>query len=165
MRHRNTESKTVTKPGFRPAKAESAVDLVSHAVDAPEQTGPRPIIHGPRTLTAQLSVYAGVLLPLIALIAAIPLLWGHGLDWVDVGLALVFYLISGLGVTIGFHRYFTHGSFKANRPLRAALAIAGSLSVQGSIITWVADHRRHHAFQIPTAIRIRRGLLAPRLGL
>lgn len=146
MRHRNSESKTVTKPGFRPAKAESAVDLVSHAVDAPEQTGPRPIIHGPRTLTAQLSVYAGVLLPLVALIAAIPLLWGHGLDWVDVGLALVFYLISGLGVTIGFHRYFTHGSFRANRPLRAALAIAGSLSVQGSIITWVADHRRHHAF-------------------
>ncbi|NMH95697.1 acyl-CoA desaturase, partial [Pseudonocardia bannensis] len=69
-----------------------------------------------------------------------------GLGWVDVGLALGFYLVSGLGVTVGFHRYFTHGSFKANRPLRIALAVAGSLALQGGVISWVADHRRHHAF-------------------
>ena len=51
-----------------------------------------------------------------------------------------------LGTTVGFHRYFTHGSFKARRPLRVALAVAGSMAVQGPILHWVADHRRHHAF-------------------
>ncbi|HEY6745474.1 MAG TPA: acyl-CoA desaturase, partial [Mycobacteriales bacterium] len=66
--------------------------------------------------------------------------------WVDVGLAVGFYLISGLGVTVGFHRYFTHGGFKAQRWLRLTLAVAGSLSVEGGVIRWVADHRRHHAF-------------------
>ena len=55
-------------------------------------------------------------------------------------------MISGLGITVGFHRHFTHGSFKANRPLRIALAVAGQMAVQGPVIIWVADHRRHHAF-------------------
>ena len=73
-------------------------------------------------------------------------LWGTGLSWVDITLAVVFYAISGHGITVGFHRYFTHGSFKANRPLRIALAIAGSLAIQGPVTRWVADHRRHHAF-------------------
>lgn len=134
------------KPGFRPSKEESSVDLTTYARQHPHLTGPRPVIEGPRTLRAQLAVYVGVLLPLAALVAAVPLAWGWGLHWADVVIAFAFYVISGLGVTVGYHRYFTHGSFKANKPLRAALAVAGSLSVQGSVITWVADHRRHHAF-------------------
>jgi stearoyl-CoA desaturase (delta-9 desaturase) len=63
-----------------------------------------------------------------------------------VGLAVAFYFLTGLGVTVGFHRYFTHGSFKAKRPLRVALAVIGSTAFQGGVIGWVADHRRHHAF-------------------
>jgi stearoyl-CoA desaturase (delta-9 desaturase) len=55
-------------------------------------------------------------------------------------------VVSGLGITVGFHRYFTHGSFKANRPLKITLAAAGQMAVQGPVIIWVADHRRHHAF-------------------
>ena len=55
-------------------------------------------------------------------------------------------MVAGLGITVGFHRYLTHGSFKAKRWLRVALAVAGSLAIQGDIIQWVADHRRHHAF-------------------
>jgi stearoyl-CoA desaturase (delta-9 desaturase) len=51
-----------------------------------------------------------------------------------------------LGASVGFHRYFTHGAFRCGRTLRIALAVAGSLSVQGPVIHWVADHRRHHAF-------------------
>jgi stearoyl-CoA desaturase (delta-9 desaturase) len=85
-------------------------------------------------------------IPPLALVAAVPLTWGWGLDWVDVGLFVGFYVVSGLGVTVGLHRYFTHGSFKASRPLRIALAVAGSMSLQGSVVSWVADHRRHHAF-------------------
>jgi stearoyl-CoA desaturase (delta-9 desaturase) len=54
--------------------------------------------------------------------------------------------VSGLGVTVAYHRHFTHGSFKAKPWLRVLMAIAGSIAMQGPVITWVADHRRHHAF-------------------
>src|SRR2546428_12485016 len=87
-----------------------------------------------------------VAIPLVALIAAIPLMWGWGLGWHDVLLALAFYWLSGLGVTVGYHRYFTHGSFKAKRGLRGALAIAGSLAIEGPVITRVSDHRTHHKY-------------------
>ena len=87
-----------------------------------------------------------VAVPFLALIAAIPLLWGWGLNWHDVVIALVFYWVSGLGITVGYHRYFTHGSFKAKTGLRVALAIAGSLAIEGPVITWVSDHRRHHKY-------------------
>jgi stearoyl-CoA desaturase (delta-9 desaturase) len=106
----------------------------------------RPILDGRRGIAPQIAVYVFVVLPLLALVAAVPFAWGWGLTWVDVAIALVFYVVSGLGVTVGYHRYFTHGSFKAVRPLRIALALAGSMAMQGPVITWVADHRRHHAF-------------------
>jgi stearoyl-CoA desaturase (delta-9 desaturase) len=108
--------------------------------------GPKPVMDGQRTPTAHALVKVFVVVPLLALVAAIPMAWGWGLSWTDVGLAVGFYAVSGLGVTVGFHRYFTHSAFRANRPLRVALAIAGSLSMEGPVIGWVADHRRHHAF-------------------
>jgi len=111
-----------------------------------KQTGPKPLTAGTRPLAAQISVYVFVLVPLIALAAAIPFAWGWGLGWVDIALAAVFYVFTGLGVTVGFHRHFTHGSFKTNRWVRAVLAIAGMMAVQGPVVNWVADHRRHHAF-------------------
>ena len=58
---------------------------------------------------------------MLALVAAVPLAWGWGLSWLDVGLAVGFYLVSGFGVTVGFHRYFTHRAFKASRGLRNGL--------------------------------------------
>ncbi len=91
-----------------------------------------------------LGLFIGV--PFVALVVAVPFAWGWGLTWTDLGLALLFYVVSGLGITVGYHRYFTHGSFKAARPLRIALAAAGSLAIEGPVIRWVADHRRHHAF-------------------
>ncbi|CAM00159.1 stearoyl-CoA desaturase (delta-9 desaturase) [Saccharopolyspora erythraea NRRL 2338] len=119
----------------------------SVAQEAPSaESGPKPLTAGSRPWIGQLSVYLFVLVPFAALIAAIPFAWGWGLGWVDVSLALVFYAISGLGVTVGFHRYFTHGSFKTNRGVKIALAISGMMAVQGPAITWVADHRRHHAY-------------------
>ena len=115
--------------------------------ESPTRTsGPQPILDGRRAIAQQIGVYVFVVVPLLALIAAIPLAWGWGLGWADVAIAAVFYVVSGLGITVGFHRYFTHGSFKAARPLRIALAVAGSLAMQGPVVDWVADHRRHHAF-------------------
>ncbi|MBE9373899.1 acyl-CoA desaturase [Saccharopolyspora sp. HNM0983] len=124
----------------------AATEPVAAERAAETRSGPKPLTEGRRGWVAQLSVYLFVLVPFVALIAAVPFAWGWGLGWVDVGLALVFYVISGIGVTVGFHRHFTHGSFKANRGVRAALAIAGMMSAQGPVITWVADHRRHHAY-------------------
>jgi stearoyl-CoA desaturase (Delta-9 desaturase) len=89
----------------------------------------RPILAGRRGLAPQIGVYVFVILPLVALVATIPFAWGWGLTWTDVAIAGVFYVASGLGITVGFHRYFTHGSFKAKRPLRIALALAGSLAM------------------------------------
>ncbi len=87
-----------------------------------------------------------VAIPMLALLAAIPLAWGWGLGWHDVIIAVVFYYVSGLGIAMGFHRYFTHLSYKAKPGLRIALAIAGSLAIEGPILNWVADHRRHHKY-------------------
>jgi stearoyl-CoA desaturase (Delta-9 desaturase) len=108
--------------------------------------GPKPIVSGKRNLATQIAVYIFILVPFAAVIAAVPLTWGWGLTWVDVALFMVFYWVTLLGVTVGYHRHFTHGSFKAKRGLRIALALAGSFGVQSPPITWVADHRRHHAF-------------------
>ena len=115
----------------------------SSAIEGP---GPRSLFDGQRTTGEQLLVKAFVVVPLLALLAAVPLAWGWGLSWTDIGLAMSFYFLSGLGITVGFHRHFTHRAFKATRALKIGLAITGSMAFQGPIINWVADHRRHHAF-------------------
>jgi stearoyl-CoA desaturase (delta-9 desaturase) len=94
----------------------------------------------------QIVLFCFITIPFLALVAAVPLAWGWGLSWHDIVIASVMYAVAGHGVTVGFHRYFTHGSFRAKRWLRVALAIAGSLAIEGPVIRWVADHRRHHAF-------------------
>ena len=109
-------------------------------------SGPKPVIEGTKQPGEQFTLYAFVIVPFLAFLAAVPVAWGWGLGWTDVILFICFYYVSGLGVTVGYHRLFTHGSFKANRPLRIALAIAGSMAIEGPVIRWVADHRRHHAF-------------------
>lgn len=94
----------------------------------------------------QVALLVFVAVPFLAVLAAVPVAWGGWLSWTDVVLALVFYSVSGFGITVGYHRHFTHGSFRANRPLRIALAVAGSLAIEGPVVRWVADHRKHHAF-------------------
>ena len=84
--------------------------------------------------------------PFAGLVAAVWLLWGRGIGYADAGLALFLYLLTGFGVTVGFHRCLTHRSFTARPSLRVALAVAGSMSFQGEVNGWVAVHRRHHAF-------------------
>lgn len=85
-----------------------------------------------------------VVLPFVGLVAAIVLLWGIALDWQHLMLFGVMYLLTVLGITIGYHRLFTHRSFKTPRPVGVLLAVLGSMAVQGPLFNWVADHRRHH---------------------
>ncbi|WP_030451994.1 acyl-CoA desaturase [Herbidospora cretacea] len=113
---------------------------------APKQ--PKPDMDPERKTTPEIITFGAVVgLPLVALALAVPVAWAWGwLSWVDVAIAFVFYMFTGLGVTVGLHRYFTHGSFKAKRPLKIALGVAGSMSLEMSVLDWVATHRKHHKF-------------------
>jgi stearoyl-CoA desaturase (delta-9 desaturase) len=88
---------------------------------------------------------AAVFLPFAITLAAIPIFWGSWLGWTDVAAFAFMYLISGLGVTVGFHRMLTHRAFQTHKATRYLFAYLGMLSVQGPVIDWVADHRKHHA--------------------
>lgn len=87
-----------------------------------------------------------VVVPLIAVAVAIPVAWGGWVSWLDITLAVSLWAITALGITVGYHRFFTHGSFKANRAVKITLAVMGSLAIEGSLNQWVADHRKHHKF-------------------
>ncbi|MDQ3934209.1 MAG: acyl-CoA desaturase [Actinomycetota bacterium] len=85
-------------------------------------------------------------LPMVALVVAGWQLWEQALHVSDLIVFAIVYALTGLGITVGFHRHLTHRAFKAKTPVRAALAILGSAAVEGPVISWVADHRKHHAF-------------------
>jgi stearoyl-CoA desaturase (delta-9 desaturase) len=100
---------------------------------------------GASALERRITVFA-VVVPFLGFVTAIALLWGSGVTWLDLAILAVMYVLVGFGVTIGFHRMLTHRAFETKPWLRATFAILGSMSVQGAVIHWVADHRRHHAF-------------------
>jgi stearoyl-CoA desaturase (delta-9 desaturase) len=84
--------------------------------------------------------------PFLALFLAAWQVWGSALHWSDVFLFGGMYLLTGLGITVGFHRHLTHRAFKTHGWLHGLLAILGSAAIEGPVISWVADHRKHHAF-------------------
>ncbi len=126
------------------AIAMTTTDVTTPAPRFP--TGPQPLVSGQHSRGELVTIRLFLIFPFLALITLVVLVWGWGLSWLDIGLAAGFYMLTTLGVTVGYHRYFTHGAFKAVRPLRVALAVVGGLAAQGPVIGWVADHRRHHAF-------------------
>jgi stearoyl-CoA desaturase (delta-9 desaturase) len=85
-------------------------------------------------------------LPVLALSVAAWQSWDGLLNVSDLIVFAVLYVLTGLGVTVGFHRHLTHRSFKARPAVRAVLAVLGSAAIEGPVISWVADHRKHHAF-------------------
>ena len=87
-----------------------------------------------------------VVLPFAAFLAAVVLLWNQAVGWLDLALLVGFYAVTCLGVTVGYHRMFTHRAFETSPRMRTVLAAVGSMAVEGPVITWVADHRKHHAF-------------------
>jgi stearoyl-CoA desaturase (Delta-9 desaturase) len=86
-----------------------------------------------------------VVVPFLATIAAIVLLWNSVVSATDLIVAAVMYLLTAVGITVGFHRLLTHRSFQTGKPLEYTFAVLGSMAVQGPTIAWVADHRKHHA--------------------
>src|SRR5256886_6570704 len=113
---------------------------------SPQNAGAKPLAEGKQPVGIMVALWAFVIIPFLALIAAVPVAWGGWLSWTDIVIGGICYVVAGMGITVGFHRYLTHGSFKAKRWLRITLAIAGSMALQGDVTQWVADHRRHHAY-------------------
>lgn len=86
-----------------------------------------------------------VVLPFIATVAAAALFWNRLVSPLDLFIAAVMYLLTAIGITVGYHRLLTHRSFQTAKPLEYLFAVLGSMAVQGPVISWVADHRKHHA--------------------
>jgi len=97
------------------------------------------------TRAGKLVNLGAVVVPFLATIAAIVLLWDRLVSWHDLALLAVMYLVTAAGITIGFHRLLTHRSFRTHKATEYLFAALGSMAVQGSVIAWVADHRKHHA--------------------
>ena len=94
----------------------------------------------------QITNVVAIVLPFAAVVAAGVLLWQRWIAWVDVTVLVAGYVLTCLGVTVGFHRLLTHRAFETYAAVRYALAVLGTLAVEGSVIKWVADHRKHHDF-------------------
>jgi stearoyl-CoA desaturase (delta-9 desaturase) len=86
-----------------------------------------------------------VVLPFLATILAIVFLWNSWVTGADLIIAAVMYVLTAIGITVGFHRLLTHRAFQTSKPLEYLFAVLGSMAVQGPVIAWVADHRKHHA--------------------
>jgi stearoyl-CoA desaturase (delta-9 desaturase) len=96
------------------------------------------------SLSVRVVNLAAIIVPFVGLLSIPFFIWGRGFHWVDLGLLLVMYFMSAVGITVGFHRLFTHRSFETNIVVKLVLAILGSMAVQGPLLKWVAVHRRHH---------------------
>jgi len=104
-------------------------------------------IHTPElriSAAARIATLIAVIVPFLGFLMAAILLWNWAVTWVDIGLLAGMYIFTALGITVGFHRLFTHRSFETNGVVQFILAALGSMAVQGSVIKWVAIHRRHH---------------------
>ncbi len=102
--------------------------------------------HVRRRLLKRLAAAVGVLGPPFGALSALGLLWGVAVRPVDVVLLVVFYAATGVGISVGYHRLFTHRSFETSPAMRALLAIFGSLALEGGVIGWASEHRKHHAY-------------------
>ena len=111
---------------------------------SPDEIKCEPPIPEPIGLGTRAVMLILVIFPFLSLFAAIAFLWGWGFHWVELGLLLGMYLFTAVGVTVGFHRLFTHRSFETNPIVKCILAISGSMAAEGALLKWVAMHRVHH---------------------
>ena len=131
-----TQREIVSKQSATPVRGvgDGMAGVTESAAAAPQRI---------RTLTA-FTMISAVVLPFLGLIAAMLLMWGGGFSWAALGVFVGMYLATILGVTVGYHRCFTHRSFETLGVVKAILAVFGSMSAEGPVLKWVAMHRRHH---------------------
>ncbi len=110
---------------------------------ATRETETVPLEHETAERAANILVIAT---PLAAVVIAGWLAWGGSLHWQDLLVLVITYLLTGMGITVGFHRLFTHRSFQTSRPLRVGFAVLGSMAVEGPLLEWVSTHRKHHRY-------------------
>ena len=119
--------------------------LPAVSIAAPSTTVPKVLpTHGRLSLGGRIATLLGVTVPVAGLATALILMWGGGFHWVDLGLLLGFYVLTVIGVGVGFHRLLVHRSFETYLPIKVVLTALGSMAVQGSMIQWVGLHRWHH---------------------
>ena len=115
-------------------------------VNATTAPGPPVATVRPRTsVPSRIVTLVAVIVPPLGVLVALTLLWGMAVRPVDVALLVGMYTLCGLGITVGYHRLFSHKAFATTRTVRGALAILGSMTLQGPVTQWVTDHRKHHA--------------------
>jgi stearoyl-CoA desaturase (Delta-9 desaturase) len=124
-------------------------DLESTASAAPAHASaprhpPIPGVTEHATLGFHITNVLAITIPFAGLITAISLAWGWGFSWEHLFMLVGTYLFSAIGITVGYHRLFTHKSFETYRPIELAFALLGSMAVEGPLLKWVAVHRRHH---------------------
>jgi stearoyl-CoA desaturase (delta-9 desaturase) len=100
---------------------------------------------GEMTKVEKAANLGAVIVPFLATLAAIALLWNRLVSPADLAIAVAMYLLTAIGITVGFHRLLTHRSFQTSKPIEYVFAVLGSMAVQGPVVSWVADHRKHHA--------------------
>jgi stearoyl-CoA desaturase (Delta-9 desaturase) len=100
---------------------------------------------GEMTRVEKTANLGAVVVPFAATVAAVALLWNSLVSPADLAIAAAMYLLTAISITVGFHRLLTHRSFQTSKPVEYAFAVLGSMAVQGPVISWVADHRKHHA--------------------
>lgn len=120
--------------------------LLNPPVVCSDQASANHSLRDPLSARARIASLVGVVLPFLGFAAAIILLWDCGFDWLHGGLMIGMYLLSAIGITVGYHRYFTHRSFQTPRAVQCLLALLGSTALQGSVLKWAAMHRCHHQY-------------------
>jgi stearoyl-CoA desaturase (delta-9 desaturase) len=113
---------------------------------SPRPAAPIATVRDRTSRLSQLVTLIAVVVPPLGIIFAINYLWNSVVRPIDVALLVVMYTLCGLGITVGFHRLFSHKSFAGGPGVRATFAILGCMAIQGPLTQWVTDHRRHHAF-------------------
>ncbi len=96
------------------------------------------------SMPVRIANFLTIVLPFLSLIVAAVFLWGNDFNWLYLGLMLGMYFLTAMGITVGFHRLYTHRAFEAARPVKLILGVLGSMSVEGPLLRWVAVHRLHH---------------------
>ena len=119
----------------------STVEL-RRSSDSPDQSSVSG--SGNAGLGLKLANLTAVVIPFAGLVVAIVLLWQVAFDWTYLAILVGMYLATAIGITVGYHRLFTHCSFKTSKPVVAILAALGSMAVEGPVMRWAATHRRHH---------------------